>query len=168
MWRGITIGACFAVFVVGGVSGQSQRSPATLDDLLSEIRGLRADVNQGSQRSIQADLLIGRLQIQEQRITLLSRQLYETRQRLAVMDKQSAPALIELNHAEEVSRSNPPSPEGSERHLDHLRAQIAQDAGERYQLRRQETDFANALAAEQNRWTEFNSRLDDLERALSR
>ena len=75
---------------------------------------------------------------------------------------------MELNHAEEISRTNPPSPDGSGRHLDHLRVQIAQAEGERDQLRRLETDLANALAMEQNRWTEFNSRLDELERALSR
>jgi hypothetical protein len=34
-------------------------------------------------------------------------------------------------------------------------------------LRQRLTDASNALLLEQNRWTEFNSRLDELERALS-
>ena len=35
-------------------------------------------------------------------------------------------------------------------------------------MRAQETEIAALLAAEQGRWMEFNSRLDDLERALVR
>jgi hypothetical protein len=35
-------------------------------------------------------------------------------------------------------------------------------------LRSRETEMANVITFEQNRWTEFNSRLDELERALSR
>ena len=69
MWRGIAIGSCLALLIVAVVSGQGQRSPATLDDLLSEIRGLRADINQGTLMAIQADLLMGRLQLEEQRIS---------------------------------------------------------------------------------------------------
>jgi hypothetical protein len=34
-------------------------------------------------------------------------------------------------------------------------------------LRQRLTDASNALLLEQNRWTDFNSRLDDLERALT-
>lgn len=36
------------------------------------------------------------------------------------------------------------------------------------ELRYKEGELANTLAAEQNRWSDFNSRLDELERALSR
>ena len=34
-------------------------------------------------------------------------------------------------------------------------------------LRIQESELAGLIALEQNRWLEFNSRLDDLERALT-
>ena len=35
-------------------------------------------------------------------------------------------------------------------------------------LRYKETELAATLATEQNRWLDFNSRLDDLERTLTR
>jgi hypothetical protein len=34
-------------------------------------------------------------------------------------------------------------------------------------MRRMESSLANTLALEQNRWSDFNSRLDELERALT-
>ena len=46
MWRRMAVGTCLALLVGGGVSGQGQRSPATLDDLLREVRALRADLNE--------------------------------------------------------------------------------------------------------------------------
>ena len=82
MWRGIGIGISLAVLLVLGVSGQAQRSPATVDDLLAEMRGLRADLNQSSTASVRAQLLVGRLQLQEVRINTLGRDLTDIRQRL--------------------------------------------------------------------------------------
>ena len=42
MTRHTVVVALLTLVVVGVVSGQSQRSPATLDDLLTEIRGMAA------------------------------------------------------------------------------------------------------------------------------
>ena len=75
MCRQTTIIVLFAVVVVGVVSGQSQRSPATLEDLLPEMRGLRADLAQSSSGTIRAQLVVGRVQVQEQRIASLRREL---------------------------------------------------------------------------------------------
>jgi hypothetical protein len=70
-------------------SGQAQRSPATLDDLLTEIRGLRADLSQQSSASFRTQLLVARLTLQEQRINALAGQLNETRR--ALSSKQGDP-----------------------------------------------------------------------------
>src|SRR5262245_26659226 len=59
--------------------GQAERSSATLDDLLSEIRGLRADLGQQSSATLRTQLLVARLTLQEQRINALGGQLNETR-----------------------------------------------------------------------------------------
>src|SRR5262245_5720615 len=82
MWRGVAVGSCLAFLVVGIVSGQGQRSPATLDDLLTEVSGLRADLNPSASTAVRAQLLVGRLQLQEARINTLGRELTDIRQRL--------------------------------------------------------------------------------------
>ncbi len=47
-----------------------------------------------------------------------------------------------------------------------MKRQLADQHAREQQLRAQERDLENALSAEQARWSEFNSRLDELERAL--
>ena len=50
--------------------------------------------------------------------------------------------------------------------LESLKTMLAQQRAAEQQLRSQESELAAVIAAEQNRWTEFNARLDEIERAL--
>src|SRR5207249_8955825 len=86
---GIASAACAGLVLVVASAvlvGQAQRSPATLDDLLVEVRGLRADGSQAASASIRAQLLMGRLQLQEQRIMTVSGQLAIARQQLTAVE----------------------------------------------------------------------------------
>ena len=47
-----------------------------------------------------------------------------------------------------------------------VKAEYAQHRDVEQQLRAQESDFSAQIAAEQNRWQDFNNRLDELERSL--
>src|SRR5262245_23149863 len=74
--RGL-VAVCGAVAVVSAVavgSGQAQRGPATMDDLLVEIRGLRADLAQTAGANTRMQLLVARLTIQEQRVNAVLRE----------------------------------------------------------------------------------------------
>lgn len=51
--------------------------------------------------------------------------------------------------------------------LKEFRTQMALLDGEERQLRNQELQLFNAVADEQARWSDFNARLDELERALT-
>jgi chromosome segregation ATPase len=51
--------------------------------------------------------------------------------------------------------------------LRNAQIQMRQFATEQQQLQIRENEAAQALAAEQARWTDLNSRLDELERLLS-
>ena len=62
MLRQTTLVALLAILVVAVASGQAQRSPATLDDLLAEMRALRADLSESSAVSTRALLLAARVQ----------------------------------------------------------------------------------------------------------
>jgi hypothetical protein len=171
MWRGMAVGTCLAVLVVAVASGQAQRSPATLDDLLTEIRGLRADLSQQSGASLRTQLLVARLTLQEQRINALAGQLNETRR--ALNGKQGDPEspVIRLKRFEDVVQARTAPPDAlaeMEQMLPRLRQDAAIWQRDEAAHRSQENEISALLATEQNRWTEFNSRLDDLERTLSR
>jgi hypothetical protein len=159
------------LLVAGAVaaSGQAQRQPATLDDLLAEIRGLRADLRQTTRASTQMQLLTARLQLQEQRISVLANQRADVMARLAVESRLRADAEARVKTFEENATRNEllaiPRAE-----LDAMlgieRRTFNQHRDSEQQLRAQESDLSTQIAAEQNRWQDFNNRLDELERSL--
>jgi hypothetical protein len=159
--------------VVGGVIavpfGQAQRPPASMEDLLTEVRELRAELNQAAGTSMRMQLLLARLQLQEQRVTTAARQLTEVRQLLTTKQSGQVPAIAGLTQLEEASRrglADPAEQKAVEQELPRARARVAQMQREEQELRTQEAELAGVLASEQGRWLDFNSRLDDLERAL--
>jgi len=152
------------------VSGQSQRSPATLDDVLSEIRGLRADLAQASSGTIRAQLVMGRAQIQEQRIAGLRRDLTDIQfqLRVATQQRERTDALaVDVEQGIRSGNLGTDRIRQLERELADVKDRLVREQRLEQELRYKEGELANTLAAEQNRWIDFNSRLDDLERTLA-
>jgi hypothetical protein len=170
MWRGIAIGTCLAVLVVGVVSAQGQRSRATLDDLLAEMRALRADLNESSIASVRAQLAIGRVQVQEQRIAAIARELTDTQNLLrsaTTQRERTTSFLIDLEERLQSGKVIQERRAGFEQDLVTIKERLVVEQRREDDGRRRERELTNVLALEQNRWLEFNSRLDELERALS-
>jgi hypothetical protein len=171
MWRNITIGICFALAVAGAVSGQSQRSPATLDDLLTELRGLRADLNSSVSATTRVQLVVGRLQVQEQRIASVSQELTETQNQLrtAIQQRERTNALVLALEQRIVSRTVVPDRIMSfEQELEDTNIRLVRERNREADLRSRETELLAMLTAEQSRWIELNAGLDALERAFTR
>jgi predicted nucleic acid-binding Zn-ribbon protein len=159
------------LLVAGAVaaSGQSQRQPATLDDLLNEIRGLRADLRQTTRASTQMQLLTARLQLQEQSIAVLANQRADVTARLAVETRlrTDAEGRVQTFEQEKTTNESVGIPRAELAGMEkHFKAEYEQHRNAEQQLRAQESDFSAQIAAEQNRWQDFNSRLDELERSL--
>ena len=87
LYRAIGVGGVSVVALVGVVSAQAMRTAGTdgMDQLLSEVRGLRAELTQATGTSMRMQLLLARLSLQEQRITVLSRQSSELQQQLTTV-----------------------------------------------------------------------------------
>jgi len=160
-----------SVVIVGAValSGQAQRGPATLDDLVAEIRGLRADLKAASGTTTRVQLLTARLSLQEQRITVLANQRADVTARLAVATRLRADSERQMQTFEETEGRNASlgiSRAELEANANVFKRMFAQNRDAEQQLRSQELDLSAQIAAEQNRWQDFNSRLDELERSL--
>lgn len=156
--------------VVGIVSGQAQAPPNPMDQLLAEVRGLRAEVNQAASTSIRAQLLVARLQLQEQRINTVARQLTEVRNELARVEREQGEATAHLEHLGRIEAG--PSQTSQQRaEVENvtpiLKASLEQRQKQQQELQAQETTLSGLLADEQARWNDFNGRLDELERSLS-
>ena len=127
-----------AVLFTAMASAQFRQGPATLDDVVSELRGIRADLAETSSASVRSQLLLARLQLQEQRIYGLMRQIGDVQNQIAGARQEARGA--------EAERMQ----------------QLIRD------LSNQEAELSHQLSMEQARWSEFSDRLDTLERALPR
>ena len=167
-----TIVFVLATAVIAGaavVSGQSPRGAATLDDVVTEIRALRADLKQSTRAGTEMQLLTARLSLQEQRIAVLSNQRNDVSSRLAVESSTRAQTETTLQNFQEmrtrnqdlgVSRAELDAQESA------FKQQFEMHRNLELQLRTQDSQLAAEIANEQNRWQEFNSRLDELEKSL--
>jgi hypothetical protein len=174
-WRRITalvvmvVAAIAIVAAQSTVSGSSKSNASSPDELLAEVRGLRADLQQVATISVRAQLLVARLQLQEQRINVVAGQVAEVRRLIGIKQSGQVGFIDRLKRTEEASRGgsiNSEEQKEVESVISHLKAQLGQMQKEEQQLRLQETDLSNQLTTEQGQWMDFNSRLDELERQL--
>lgn len=164
MW---TLGlASFLVgFVAVALTAQTARANTSMEDLLAEVKGLRAELRQASSASIRTQLLTARLQLQEQRLYAASQQLTEVQAKLANARQE---ILTAEDRAARLEKMDAPLET-----LNELRREAAQvrrlaeiQQGRVEELTRQEADLVNSVNVETARWTEFNGRLDEIERTL--
>ena len=155
-------------FIAVALSAQAQRSIASLDDLLTEVRGLRAEVKQTSSASIRTQLLTARLQLQEHRVDTAARQLTDVQGQLAAIRDEARELQQFVNGSENDDGSLSVDQQNDLRRERARRQQTVEQIRQREQeLKGRETELLNNLHVEQARWTEFNGRLDEIERSLA-
>ena len=184
--RGILAGIALAAVVMGAPALIAQSSPAQRQTpsadpsaaLLAEVRALRAEIAEVSRISLRSQLLVARVQLQEQRIIHLDRRRAEVASRVAEASERTREIAARTAGMEKESenlrsgRSTLPATE-----VENIRSEIASQLGalradlqaaqtQEQTLRAEEADITSGLAVEQGRWNDFNSRLDELERAL--
>jgi len=144
--------------------GQTSRPTATLDDLLAEVRGLRAEINQVAAAGIRAQLLVTRLSLQEQRVRTLADQLAEAQRMLRTSGADHRARSAHLKRVEDSFRDGTATKSGEfEAMLGHLREEVDQSGREEEALRAQEQELLKTLSAEETSgststpgWTESN------------
>jgi hypothetical protein len=175
LWRRITavvfivIAAVVMVAAQTTVSNPSTSTASSPDKLLAELRGLRADLQQVATISVRTQLLVARLQLQEQRINVVAGQVAEVRRLIGIKQSGQIPLADKLKRFENTSRGAGITSQ-EEREIEQFipmwKSQLGQMQKEEQQLRLQEMDLSNQFATEQGQWMDFNSRLDELERQL--
>jgi hypothetical protein len=164
--------AIVVVLLAGSVSSwrpvAAQTGPGDiLPALLVEVKGLRAAMEQMAAGSTQAQLLVGRLQLQEGRITSMVRRLDTVRDNLATARREHDQIAGSVQALQ--SDSTPGGiPEGDkDAMLKGLKLNVAAAKANVDRLAAEELQLTGDIAAEQQRWVTINQRLDELERALA-
>ena len=153
-------------------AGQTpQMNQETLTALLTEVRGLRAAMEQMASAGPRVQLAMGRLQLQEQRVNTLVRRTDELRTTLArVQDEAShlQERVTGLQAALSESQITPEQRAGMEAELKAVRQTLPRKNAEMQRLQAEEAEAASQVTAEQARWVEINQRLEDLDRLLGK
>ncbi len=157
---------------LGRVSGAAQtpsRSDDLLPALLTEVKGLRAAMEQMASAGPRVQLFVSRLQLQEGRIAGMVRRLDTVRDNLAgarqhldrlkgelkMFESERQP--LGQHEAEEIATMVP-----------RMKKEVAAAQANVDRLVAEEAQLTQEVAAEQARWVEINQRLDELERALAK
>ncbi|HYE87086.1 MAG TPA: hypothetical protein VEA16_12070, partial [Vicinamibacterales bacterium] len=161
------------VLAPAGALAQSATAPPARDviaELLEEVRGLRQAMERAATVGARIQLLVARVQLQEQRIAELSRRLVSVRSQLADLDQQAADATRQVNSIEaslEAGKVSPNEREDLEAYVKYHKTKVAQTEKRRADLANEESLLMQQVAADQGRWSDVNSQLDDIERSLS-
>jgi hypothetical protein len=165
-----------ALGFVANASGQGGQPPAPaksqMDELIAEVRAIRADLDRASAASLRGQLLGMRLQLQEQRITTLARQLSEVQQRLRDNAQTRAALQGPMKMFAAGFKDEPPNPERDEKDgmkmmLGQLKQQLAALDKADAELKVEESSLMAQLQDEQNRWMTFNGQIEEMERATA-
>jgi chromosome segregation ATPase len=114
-------------------------------------------------------LTLGRLQLNEQRITTYLRRLAEVRDRLPDAElsvRQCQQKVAE--QTETIRQLGPPTTAWNTEELKRLQVELAGANATLLRLRAEETKLSQEIATEQDRWADINRQLEELDRVLTR
>ena len=145
-------------------NGQAQRPNATLDALVIEVQALRAEMSQAASASI----LVGRLQMEDERISAAARELDAVQAELTTGEKRASELAEDLTRLEDMMLAASPEARGKfDPLLTTVRQSLEQHQRRQTTLKRRKDMLARDLRDDQARWTEINTRLEHFEQALA-
>ena len=151
-----------------GVTGQQRPAPprpATLDDLLEELRAFRSELRDSSATSLRAQLLLARLQLQEQRVNTIWRQLSEVEDKLQATEKEGAAPEHILKLMGVQPGTDPPAQMAPV--IEMFKTQMAASERANTDLKQRQAELLQLMTNEQSRWTTLNAEIEALEKALT-
>lgn len=166
MMRVLVVAICGGLLVPAGAQAQT---PDVLGELLKEVRALRIAMERAATVGARIQLLVARVQLQEQRIAELSRRAAVVRDELSKADAAIAASSAEAKRYEGfLERGVPAEDRGQiERQLEIFKAQLAALEKRRQDLANEEALLSQQISTDQGRWTDVNNQLDQLERSLT-
>ena len=142
--------------------------PEVLNALLVEVRGLRVAMERAATVGARIQLLVARVQMQEQRIAESSRRANAIRDDVSSIDMQISQLTAMVRQFERgTARVSPEEQREVETMMEMQKQQLAAAEKRRQDLANEEAMLSQQIAADQSRWSDINHQLDELERSLT-
>jgi chromosome segregation ATPase len=170
--RVVLLAGVVAVGVTAVLAAQGSRpqNEDVLSQLLVEVRGLRAAMEQMASAGPRVQLALGRVQLQEQRIVNQVRRHDAVKTSLVGAQDQVSALEARARDLDQEIRDHPNSQNRAEaeEEVGRLKRSLSERRAAVQSLANEEAVLAQDIAAEQNRWSDFNRLLEELERALAK
>lgn len=164
-----------AILVAALTAAQSQPReavtvPSAEPGVVRELRALRESVERFLAANVRVQLLMGRLQLQEARIQTIVRQASDLDTQMAQLTREREEVIRQRSAMERLSRqaSDAQERDDASRQAGHLANVLKQIEARLATVGADLAAVQQTLSAEQNRWGEFNGRLEELELELRR
>ena len=167
----VAVGAGLSVRALAAAQATRATDQDVLPALLIEVRGLRAAMEHMASAGPRVQLALGRLQLQEQRVNNLLRRMESVQNDLAGSLQEVEKRRQEVARMEGGLKSGnlpPGEREQLEEIIPNLRSNAVLAAAKVQRLQTEESVLTQELATEQNRWTDINRQMEELERTLTR
>ena len=148
--------------------GSASASDDVVAALVAEVRALRTELSQVAGASVRSQLLVTRVQLQEQRLMHLDRQRSEVVAKRLEAEKMRGMFAEQLKQLQVQSTQSNDAKEREHAQfvLGGMKNQLQAAQANEAALRAEEDALLGSMSTEQSRWNDFNNRLDELERAL--
>jgi predicted nucleic acid-binding Zn-ribbon protein len=160
----------FVLWIVSAAQAQTQVPAApTLETLLKEVHQLRLTMERSSQVAPRIQIAVERLKLQQDKVGRTAQQLDDLRREVE-RGRLEQPKYQQRLQAIE-NETNQAADPAQRRHLEEATKEFKLEAEQRekslQQMQAREGELTGQLQTEQNRLTELNDRLDQIERALN-
>lgn len=168
MTRMLALIVCFGLLLPAAARAQAPVADP-IRELLIEVRALRIAMERSATVGARIQLLVARVQLQEQRIAELSRRAAAVRDELSKIEAAIASTTDDVRRTEiAIERTNSPEMRREmEEQLEYHKAKLRNPEKRRQELLNEESLLSQQMAADQGRWSDVNNQLDDLERSLT-
>jgi chromosome segregation ATPase len=172
MSRVVKIGVAACVLLAAtSASGQQPatgQAPEVQQQLLSEVRQLRAVLERAASESAALQVVAVRAAMQEERLWRISREVDTLRTSLfaASRDAQEVGAALKQFERQIADETDSGRRQSLEAELPAMRTRMRIAREKEQQLQQQEAAMAGSLSTEEDRWQAINARLDEIERRL--
>jgi chromosome segregation ATPase len=160
--------ACLFVmaFPLGLFAQTAETDQPVLQKLLVEVQQLRAAIERSTLLGTRTQLAISQLQLQENKVTTLSRQLNDVRDTVAQVSSEKAKLAQRIKSLEETPPASPDQRRDLEAGLKQLKLELEQFAAAEQRNSGREGDLTSQLQAAQRDVQDSRARITEMERLL--
>lgn len=152
-------------------SGSASKDSQTLQALLREVRELRQDLRTATIASERAQILLTRLQAQQQAVTAAQKELDQARSQLNQTENRHRNIQRQIQYyTDQDTEDTTPDPakrQSLEQEINRMKASLQEAETQRDGLQANETRAKDELQVEQSKLDALQNELDQIDRALA-